>query len=181
MGNLRYGDYIMDNFIIDYKISSNVSTDIRHCWDIIGCFRIKFNNNILTKYQNNPSDDGYRGEHIFFDIEEWMYAIKKLIVVGNAEFGIVDATTAFKFMFHNENILLLIDTGNKERNKLYLGGGKGYPIPAKLFLIESVAFGHRFFNDIESRYHNIDPSEIKGFKQALFEADLCINQYLDAQ
>ncbi|WP_424357943.1 hypothetical protein [Methanocella sp. MCL-LM] len=163
---------------IEYFLETDNEINVKDEWGVLGGFRIVYNDQILTKYVDYQSDEGYHSERIFHDLKVWMRSIKELVVKGSTELGIVDSLTTFKFLLKNDSIYLLIDAGNTETNKLYPGEGKGYPIPAKLFLKEIVTLGHRFIDDIAARYKNMDPVEINNFKKALGEADHYVNEYM---
>lgn len=167
----------MDILAMEYIISEDKGDTTRHWEDIIGALRINYNGVILTKLVDYP-DEGYIGYWIYHDIEVWMRSLKQLISDGEASLGFTDDSYYFRFRLENENVIFLIDVGNAEQNRLYPGEGKGYPLLTRLFLKESIALGHRFIDDITSRYKNMDLVEIYEFKQALGEADHYVNEYM---
>lgn len=163
--------------VMEYVISEDKRANTRHWEDIIGALRITYDGVILTKLAEYP-DEGYFGYWIYHDIQVWMRSLKQLISTGEASLGFADDSYYFRFRLENEKVIFLPDVGNEEQNKLYPGGGKGYPLPARLFLMESVALGHRFIDEVTSRYKNMDPTEIKDFKHALDEADHYVREYM---
>lgn len=81
----------MSSIKIKYCIDNLDSAPFEDEWDIEGGLSIAKDGLLLTKEINDPEDEGFRGDSIFYIIERWVDSIPKMFQGELSEVNFVDS------------------------------------------------------------------------------------------
>lgn len=163
----------MSNIRIKFNIENLNTGQFENAWGIEGGLLIEKNGIILTKRVDDPYDNGYRGDYIFYNLFDWLTSLPKLISGKACECQLIDSVetfifkpkdelTCFKYFIEGMGQLV------ERENYRYPNHEDGTPMKTNELVLEIVEVSEKFLGLLESKIK--DKSDMEDFKQAIFDA-----------
>jgi hypothetical protein len=167
---------------IKYCISNLDSAPFKDEWDIDGGLSIIKNGIALTKRIDDPDDDGFRGDYVFYNLERWVDSVPKIFNGEECKLYFVDSQEIFLFIpregityfkYYTEG---LVGQLVERENKRYPNHEDGTPLKTNELIPEIIKVSELFIESLGPKIK--DKSDYIRFKQALEEAREAYDQYL---
>ncbi|KKG11246.1 MULTISPECIES: hypothetical protein [unclassified Methanosarcina] len=173
----------MSDIKINFCIDNSDSDSFESGWDIEGGLSITINGLILTKRMDDPNDDGFRGDFVFFNLKGWLHSVPKLCFGERCEVELIDSQeiflfapkddfTYFKYFIGGMGSVFDVGTGKsiriEEINKRYPNHEDGTPIKTEELVLEIIRLSELFIESLGPKIE--DKSDVISFKQALDDA-----------
>ncbi|HII80746.1 MAG TPA: hypothetical protein HA261_10240 [Methanosarcina sp.] len=181
----------MSSIKIKYCIDNLNSAPFESGWDIEGGLSITQNDLTLTKIIDDPNDDGFRGDFVFFNLKGWLHSVPKLFFGERCEVELIDSQeiflfapkddfTYFKYFIGGMGSVFDVGTGKsiriEEINKRYPNHENGTPIKTEELVLEIIRVSELFIESLGPKIE--DKSDVINFKQALDDAREAYELYL---
>lgn len=171
----------MSNVKIEFNIEDLNSDYYENAWDAEGGLLIKKNDTILTKRIDDPNDDGFRGDYVFFNLMDWLTSTLELLedkkcycqlINGGGTFFFEPKENFTYFKFYLEGTGHLIE----DENKRYPNHEEGTPLKTDELVLEIIRIAELFIDSLSPKIK--DKLDVIRFKQSLEEAREVYDQYI---
>lgn len=179
----------MSSIKIKYCIDNLDSAPFEDEWDIEGGLSIAKDDLLLTKEINDPADEGFRGDSIFYIIERWVGLVPKMFQDEISEVNFVDSPegfllipkgkfTHFKYFIGGSGEIITKDgiRSVEDENKLYPNYEEGTPLKTDELVLEIIRVSELFIESLGPKIE--DKSDVIRFKQALDDARDAYESYV---
>jgi hypothetical protein len=181
----------MSNIKIRYCIDNLDSAPFEDEWHIEGGLSIAKDDIVLTKEMDNPNDDGFRGDFVFSNLEDWLDSVPNLCQGEECRLQLIDSTETFLFSPKGESTYFkyyIEDSGQvydsverkqitvEDVNKRYTNYEEGTPLKTDELVLEIIRVSELFIDTLGPKIKS--KSDVIRFNQTLEDAREAYELYI---
>jgi hypothetical protein len=181
----------MSGIKIRYCIYNLDSAPFGDGWDVEGSLFISKDETVLTKEMDNPNDDGFRGDFIFINLEDWLYSVPKLFYGEECRIELIGSPETFLFAPKGEFTYFkyyIDDSGQvydsverkqitvEDVNKRYTNYEEGTPLKTDELVLEIIRVSELFIDTLGPKIKS--KSDVIRFNQTLEDAREAYELYI---